>query len=449
MATPRAYTYDPAGEVLTTTDPGATSPRTATTTRTPAASAPHRRPRGAAEAERPCTRPPPRPPRPTLRARPLPLPTSRAARPSSPDHPGATRHHILRRAGDLASVDLRTRIGAGYSTPANISVTYNPDGSRGHDDRRHRDNHLLVRRHGRPHLSSPRRPGRGPGSSNATTSYPLLHDRQHWTPSAYPSYGSYSSPKVTYAYDATGAMASAIDWLGNTVNLRPRRRRQHTNQDNDVSTGSPMGPALPPGPTDDNGTTTAATTASPDLWRGGDRHPVLLRHGRVPQSRRSVDLARAPATPATCSGQDHGPRTIATTRPARSSTKGAWPRARARQPRLRRLGRPDHLSEHDSAGTVGHLHPSYDVAGEVTSQTPITGTAGATTSYTYDTLGDQIQASGIYRRQLHLQRRRPVGTGLFHAQCHGWLPLQRRGTRGGGHDQEHLNGQRPSRWSHA
>ena len=51
----------------------------------------------------------------------------------------------------------------------------------------------------------------------------------------YPAYGGHSDPAVTYTYDATGAMASETDWLGNEVTFAHDADGNPTAQANAVS----------------------------------------------------------------------------------------------------------------------------------------------------------------------------------------------------------------------
>lgn len=57
----------------------------------------------------------------------------------------------------------------------------------------------------------------------------------------YPAYGAYPSPSASYAYDATGAMASVTDWLGNTVGFGHDQDGNLSAQDNAVSAQAPSG----------------------------------------------------------------------------------------------------------------------------------------------------------------------------------------------------------------
>ena len=57
-------------------------------------------------------------------------------------------------------------------------------------------------------------------------------------------------------------------------------------------------------------------------------------------------------------------------------------------------GDPTTFSAHDSSGNFDTYTQAFDNAGELTSQTPVTGSSGTTSNYTFDTLGDLTSASG-------------------------------------------------------
>jgi hypothetical protein len=48
----------------------------------------------------------------------------------------------------------------------------------------------------------------------------------------------------------------------------------------------------------------------------------------------------------------------------------------------------------DQRGTLDTYTGAYDAAGEVTSQSPVSGSGGTTSTFSYDTLGDQTAQSG-------------------------------------------------------
>jgi RHS repeat-associated protein len=56
-------------------------------------------------------------------------------------------------------------------------------------------------------------------------------------------------------------------------------------------------------------------------------------------------------------------------------------------------GDPTTISSHDTSGNFDSYTQVFDSAGEVTSQTPIAGSHGVSSTYSYDTLGDQAQAT--------------------------------------------------------
>ena len=236
--------------------------------------------------------------------------------------------------------------------------------------------------------------GEGSGLSNKTTSYGY-YTTGTLASVAYPSYGSYSSPEVTYDYDATGAMASETDWLGNTVSFAHDASGNETGQDNDVSTGEPDGTSSTTWAYDDAGYNTAATSALAQTC-GGDETLTQSFSGttgsRNPDGQVTSDEESYSGS---CSGQGSYQRAYSYDPAGRvvyqgSSAQGSAPNSFAYDA----SGDPTTLSAHDSAGNLDTYTQSFDAAGEVTSQTPVTGSAGSASSYGYDTLGDLTSASG-------------------------------------------------------
>jgi YD repeat-containing protein len=140
--------------------------------------------------------------------------------------------------GDLTAVTY-SNTANGYSTPANVTYTYNVDGTRhtmtdatgtttyGYDADGDVTSQALV-------ASS------GNGLSNAGTSYGYFSTGVVASVT-YPSNSGHSNPEVTYTYDATGAMATETDWIGNEVTFSHDTDGNTTAQDNDVSGTSPNG----------------------------------------------------------------------------------------------------------------------------------------------------------------------------------------------------------------
>ena len=146
----------------------------------------------------------------------------------------------------------------------------------------------------------------------------------------YPAYGTYPAPTVTYTYDATGAMASETDWLGNKVTFAHDADGNPTDQDNDVYTANPAGTSSTAFSYDnaDQNTQAASTLAqtcggSETLTQafsgpGGSRNPDG-QLTQIPSHLQRLVLRARPPTSAT----------TATTRPAGSSTRAPPPKAPA------------------------------------------------------------------------------------------------------------------------
>ena len=306
-------------------------------------------------------------------------------------NPAGTTTDAYDAAGDLTSVSYSS-VAAGYATPVNVSYTYNPDQSRAtmsdatgttsysYDAMGDLKSAALVA-------------GTGSGLSNETTSYGYFSTGVAASVT-YPSYGSYSSPEVSYDYDATGAMASETDWLGNTVSFAHDQTGNQTGQDNDVSTSNPSGTSSTSWAYDDAGYNTSATSTLAQTCGGaealtqsfspgtGSRNP----DGQVTQDEESYTSS--------CSGQGSYQRDYSYDLAGRVVYEGASAQGgNANNFGYDASGDPTTFSAHDSSGNFDTYTEAFDNAGELTSQAPVSGSSGTTSNYTFDTLGDQTSAS--------------------------------------------------------
>ena len=304
-------------------------------------------------------------------------------------NPAATTTDAYDVAGDLTSV-TSSGVAAGYGIPANVSYSYNSDGTRhamtddtgtttyGYDDNGDVTSKALV--------------ATG-GLANATTSYGYF-DTGVLSSVTYPTYGSYSTPQVTYAYDATGAMISETDWLGNSVTFAHDADQNPTTQTNAVSVSNPSGTSSTTVSYDaaDYPTTSTSTLAqtcggSESLTQsfsgtGGSRNA----DGQVTGDSESYS--------GSCSGQGAYQRNYSYDAAGRVVYQG-WS-AQGSNPNnivYDASGDPTTMSNHDNGGNFDTYTQAYDSAGEITSQTPTTGSGGVSTTYSYDTAGDQITAA--------------------------------------------------------
>jgi RHS repeat-associated protein len=206
----------------------------------------------------------------------------------------------------------------------------------------------------------------------------------------YPSYGSYSSPMVSYTYDALGNMASETDWLGNTVSFAHDGDGNLTAQDNEVSSASPNGTS---GTTyaydgaDLNATATSSLAASGDLTQsfagsGGSRNA----DGEVTEDTETYTNS--------CSGQgsyernysyDLAGRVVYQGSVAQGSNANNFAYGTTQHPTVV----PTEISSHvSSGGNFDTYSQTYNSAEAVTAQTLIAGSGGVNSTYGYDAIGD-------------------------------------------------------------
>lgn len=292
---------------------------------------------------------------------------------------------------DRAAINY-SNTATGYSTPANTSYAYNVDGTRhtmtdgtgtttyGYDAAGNITSQALTA-------------AGGSGLSNQTVSY-SYYDTTALASMTYPAYRGHASPQVSYAYDPTGAMALETDWLGNQITFGHDRDGNPTSQDNNVSTGNPAGTSSTTSSYDNADINTAATTTINQTC-GGPETLTQSFSGTGGSRNPDSQLTQYTASySATCSGQTSIQRNYSYDQAGHvtyqgNSSQGANPSSFGYDP----SGDPTTLSSHDGGGNFDTYTQTFDNAGEITAQTPVSGSGGVASSYTYDTLGDQTQAS--------------------------------------------------------
>ncbi|HXB37152.1 MAG TPA: RHS repeat-associated core domain-containing protein, partial [Acidimicrobiales bacterium] len=283
-------------------------------------------------------------------------------------------------------------VASGYSTPATVTNTYNSDGTLATRADATGSTTYAYDAVG-DKTSEALTAGSGTGLANTTTGYSYF-DTGLLAGVTYPSYGSYSNPALSYTYDATGNMASSTDWLGNVVTYTHDNNGpsgNQTGQDNNVSSGAPNGTSntsvaysegsVPLG-------TTATTCVTGTSGTVGVSTPDSVNPG-------------AQVTSASFSNSSCGASATTSSESYSYTTAG--------QAATENLGSGANSFSYDTAGNLTQMTQpatpgtpttndtftqAFDNAGEVTSQTPVTGSGGSSTSFTYDTLGDQTAASG-------------------------------------------------------
>lgn len=291
---------------------------------------------------------------------------------------------------DLTGVTY-SNTASGYATPANLTYGYYQDGTRktmtdgtgttsyGEDDMGDRTSQQFS-------------PASGSGLTSNIVSYTYFSTGA-LSSVIYPSYGSYTNPSATYTYDALGNMATETDWQGNKVSFSHDGDGNLTAQDNVVSSTNPSGTSSTSfsyDGADQNSQATSTLTqtcgGTETLTQafsgsGGSRNP----DGQVTQDSESYANS--------CSGQGSYQRNYSYDLAGRvvyqgSSVQGSNPNNIAYDP----SGDPTTISSHDSQGNFDTYAQTFDSAGEVQNQQPVSGSQGINTTYSYDSLGDRRMA---------------------------------------------------------
>jgi RHS repeat-associated protein len=303
--------------------------------------------------------------------------------------------------GDLTSVGY-PGTASGYAAPAGVTTTYNVDGTRATETDGTGSTDYSYDAAG-DLLSQGFTAGTDSGLSSTTYSYTYFTTGVLDTV-VYPSYGSYSDPAASYAYNANGEMASVTDWAGNEVAFSTDGDGNETSQDNEVSTSYPDGTSgttfaydqadQPTGaqsalscPSSSattltevvsasyeppSGTTTAAGTSNAD--------------GQVTEDE-EVYAGSSGAT--ACSGITSYERNYSYDLDGRVTYEGASAGGSSNFS-YDASSDPTEIS-YDTSGTLDSYDQTFDSAGEVTAQSPVS--SGSSSSYSYDTLGDLSSAT--------------------------------------------------------
>ena len=293
--------------------------------------------------------------------------------------PASTATSAYDAAGNLTSVSY-SNVAAGYTTPANLSYSYNVDGTRHtttdatgtttytYDDAGDVTATALVANAGYQDQSV----DYGYYSTGALASV------------GYPSYGTYASPQASYAYDATGAMASVTDWMGNSVTF------SHDAAGNVINQANPGGSAFAAA-YDAAGLETSATSTLNQSC-GGPETLTQGFSGTAGSRNASGQVTQFSDTyTGSCSSQADSSRYYSYDASGRVTYQGTT--AQGSNPATFAYDAssdPTTISSHDASGNFDTYTQSFDAAGEVTAQSPVVGSQGQSSTYSYDTLGDQV-----------------------------------------------------------
>ena len=310
--------------------------------------------------------------------------------------PGDTTHVTTTPSGTTtdsydASLDLTgvaySGTASSYTTPPNQSYTYFADGSR----------HTMTDASGTTTYTEDANSdvtqqqftaGIGTNLTSNTVGYGYFTTGVQ-SSVTYPTYGTHTSPQATYTYDALGNMASATDWLGNEVTFAHDGDGNLTAQDNAVSTSNPTGTSNTAFSYDNadlnsqasstlNCSGTNGTLTQSFAGTGGSRNV----DGQVTQDSESyAGSCAGPTTYQRNYSYDQAGRVVY----QGTAAQGASPNNIIYDA----SGDPTQISSHDGSSNFDSYTQTFDNAGETTSQTPISGSMGSSSTYSYDTLGDR------------------------------------------------------------
>jgi RHS repeat-associated protein len=287
---------------------------------------------------------------------------------------------------DLTSVAY-SNTATGNTTPANVTYTYYKDGSR----------HTMVDGTGTTTYSEDamgdvtqqQLAATGTGLTSNTGNY-SYYSTGALASVGYPAYGTYSAPTANYTYDALGNMAALTDWLSNKVTFTHDGDGNLTSQKNAVTTTNPNGTSSTIFSYDNaDQNSQAASTLNCSGSNGTLTQYFSGTNGsRNPDGQVTQDQAvyASPCTGSTYQ-RDYSYDVAGRVVYQGTTAQGANPNTFAYDA----SGDPTTISSHDSSNNFATYTQSFDSAGEANSQTPISGSHGVTSTYTYDTLGDQTQ----------------------------------------------------------
>ncbi len=312
-------------------------------------------------------------------------------------YPGDATHATTTPAGtttdsydaneDLTGVDY-SGTASGYTTSSNQSFTFNPDGTR----------HTMVDATGTTtyfyddngdiyevQLAATS----GSGLANSVVSYGYFSTGVR-SYVEYPTVGS-TEIEASYTYDALGNMATVTDGLGNQVAFSHDRDGNLTSQDNSVI----LNPSETSSTTYSYDNADESTQATSSILCGGTAGSLIQSFSGTGGSRNADGQVTKDSESYTgsCAGPGSYQRDYSYDQAGRvvyqgTVAQGASPNNVAYDS----SGDPTTISSHDGSGNFDTYTQAFDSAGEIQSQTPISGSQGVTATYTDDTLGAQTQA---------------------------------------------------------
>jgi RHS repeat-associated protein len=305
-------------------------------------------------------------------------------------NPAGTANKAYDAQGDLLSTAY-SDVASGYATPPTVSDAFNVDGTvhtmtdaadtttYGYDALGDVTSQSLVA-------------ATGSGLANTSTAYSYFSTGVLATVT-YPVYAGSSDPVVSYAYDATGAMISSTDWLGNEITYAHDFNGNETAQNNAVSTANPSGTSSTVFSYDPANENTGAVSTLNQTCGSSE---TLTQSYSGSSGSRNADGQLTQASYAytgSCSGQSSLQFDFSYDQAGRVVYEGTSPQgSSANNFAYDPSGDPTTFSSHDSSGSFNTYTQSFDAAGEITAQTPVSGSGGGSSTYTFDSLGDQTKA---------------------------------------------------------
>jgi len=304
-------------------------------------------------------------------------------------NPAGTATDTYDANGDLTATNYGGTA-SGYTTPTNLSYSYNVDGTKhtvtdatgtttyAYDTNGDVTSNALVA---------------NLGLTNTTTSY-SYYTTGVKASVVYPSYGSHTSPASTYSYDATGALVSETDWLGNKVTFGHDADGNPTSQDNNVSTANPNGTSSTALSYDVADQNTQATSTLNQSCGGSETLTQSFAGTSGSRNANGAVTQDYSSYAGSCSGQSSYQRNYSYDVAGRVVYQGSTAQgSSAANFGFDASGDPTTISSHDSSGNFDTYTQTFDNAGEVTGQSPVSGSNGASSTYSFDTLGAQTQST--------------------------------------------------------
>jgi RHS repeat-associated protein len=288
--------------------------------------------------------------------------------------PALTTTYDYDDAGDVTSIDY-SGVAAGYGAPADVTETYTSTGTPVKvttGEGRTTDTYNAAG----DVVTSAFTPATGSGLSASSLGYAYYPTGKQKS-IAYPSYGSHATPKVTYKYSKSGAMANITDWLGHTIDVT------------DDPDGNVASIAYPNGTTDS--VTSDLTNETTGISLAPTAHPtapvaaIAYTRDATEQVTNEDDTGALSATPSYTYDDS-----------ARLSTTGTHSVAYTTASEPETLPTGASATYNDAGQLTGATlsgtttTDSYDSIGARTTVTPGTG---PTTTYGYDALGQLTSAT--------------------------------------------------------